>query len=70
MKILLTYLKPQKWLVFLTLILATINIGFSLIDPILLGKMVNLAGDHQAIVFSSERFYWSLLPLPAMENSI
>ena len=59
MKILLTYLKPQKWLVFLTLILATINIGFSLIDPILLGKMVNLAGDHQAIVFSSERFYWS-----------
>jgi len=59
MKILFTYLKPQKWLVFLTLILATINIGFSLIDPILLGKMVNLAGDHQATDFSSDRFYWS-----------
>src|ERR1700712_519558 len=48
MKILFKYLKPHKWLVILTLALAAINIGFSLIDPILLGKMVNLASDHQA----------------------
>ena len=48
MKILLKYLKPYKWMVVLTLVLAAINIGFSLIDPILLGKLVNLARDHQA----------------------
>ncbi|MBK7882786.1 MAG: ABC transporter ATP-binding protein [Chitinophagaceae bacterium] len=43
MKILLHYLKPHKWLVVLTLILAATNIGFSLVDPILLGKLVDLA---------------------------
>ena len=43
MKILLHYLKPHKWLVILVLTLAAINIGFSLIDPILLGKLINLA---------------------------
>ncbi len=47
MKILLHYLKPYKWLVALTLTLAAINIGFSLVDPILLGKLINLANDHQ-----------------------
>ena len=35
-------------MVVLTLFLAAINIGFSLLDPILLGKLVNLASDHQA----------------------
>jgi ATP-binding cassette subfamily B protein len=43
MKILLQYLKPYKWLVVLTLVLASLNTGFSLLDPILLGKLVNLA---------------------------
>ena len=47
MKILLHYLKPHKWLVMLTLFLATINIGFSLVDPIILGKLINLANYHQ-----------------------
>ena len=46
MKILLQYLKPHKWLVFLVLLLAAINIGFSLIDPIIFGKLVNLANDY------------------------
>jgi len=65
MKILLRYLKPYKWLVALTLFLAAINIGFSLIDPILLGKLVNLASDHQAGPagtihknFTDNQFYW------------
>lgn len=58
MKILLKYLKPYKWLVVLTLLLAAINMGFSLIDPILLGKLVNLAADHKATGFASEKFYW------------
>jgi ATP-binding cassette, subfamily B, bacterial len=46
MKILLTYLKPYKWLVVLTLFLAAINTAFSLFDPIILGKLVRLAGDY------------------------
>ena len=60
MKILFHYLKPLKWLVALTLFLASINIGFSLIDPILLGKLVNLAGDFQnkSNHFDSNSFFW------------
>ncbi|CAN5901920.1 ABC transporter ATP-binding protein [soil metagenome] len=56
MKILLQYLKPYKWLVVLTLSLAAINIGFSLVDPILLGKMINLANSHQS---SKPQFSWN-----------
>lgn len=59
MKILFQYLKPHKWLVFLTLTLAAINIGFSLVDPILLGKLINLANSHQSSTepYSNERFF-------------
>jgi len=57
MKILLHYLKPHKWLVILVLSLAAINIGFSLIDPILLGKLINLAGDHLKGTLSPDRFF-------------
>ena len=61
MKILLRYLKPYKWLVVLTLTLAAINIGFSLIDPILLGKLINLANEHQSSAkpFDYNRFFYS-----------
>ena len=60
MKILLHYLKPHKWLVLFTLLMASINIGFSLIDPILLGKLVNLAGDYSASkeAFIKFDYYW------------
>jgi ATP-binding cassette subfamily B protein len=75
MKILLKYLKPHKWLVILTLILAAINIGFSLIDPILLGKLVNLASDHQAgpagavhANFSDHQFFWDYSIITRKEN--
>lgn len=47
MKILFQYLKPYKWLVFLVLFLAAINIGFSLIDPWIFGKLINLASYYQ-----------------------
>ncbi|MEZ5013505.1 MAG: ABC transporter ATP-binding protein [Chitinophagales bacterium] len=46
MKILLKYLRPYRWLVTLVLTLAAINTGFSLCDPIILGKLVNLASDY------------------------
>jgi ATP-binding cassette, subfamily B, bacterial len=47
MKILFHYLKPYKWMVFLVLLLAAMNIGFSLVDPIVFGKLINLATYHQ-----------------------
>src|SRR5260221_5458964 len=59
MKILLHYLKPHKWLVILVLVLAAINIGFSLVDPILLGKLINLAAIrvHNPEVVNNNRFF-------------
>src|ERR687889_520058 len=47
MKILLHYLKPYKWLMVLTCLLAAINTGFSLMDPIIFGKLVRLATDFK-----------------------
>jgi ATP-binding cassette subfamily B protein len=59
MKILLKYLKPHKWLVIFTLLMASINIGFSLVDPIILGKLINLANDGIAKEFSEDKFFSS-----------
>jgi ATP-binding cassette subfamily B protein len=64
MKILLQYLKPYKWLVALVLVLAAMNISFSLVDPIIFGKLVNLANDfiqskRDGAPFGDDRFYWS-----------
>ena len=55
MKILVQYLKPYKWLVILVLFLAAVNIGFSLVDPIIFGKLINLATHHQ----KAESFNWN-----------
>ena len=51
MKILLQYLKPYKWMVLFTLLLAGINQTFSLFDPMIFGKAIDLfANDpHKAI---------------------
>lgn len=60
MRILLKYLKPYKWLVALVLLLAAINIGFSLVDPIIFGKLVNLATYHQSVqTQGNEAFFFS-----------
>jgi ATP-binding cassette subfamily B protein len=64
MKILLQYLKPYKAMVFLVLFLAAMNIGFSLLDPIIFGKLVNLANNYyqsslQGERFSEDRFFWA-----------
>ena len=46
-------------MVVLTLTLAAINIGFSLVDPILLGKLINLANSHQGITRPpSQNYNW------------
>ncbi len=46
MKLLLSYLKEHKSLVFLALLLATINQCFSLMDPLIAGKMMDRFGVH------------------------
>ena len=46
MKLLLQYLKPYKWLMVLTLILATINQVFSMMDPWIFGKMFDKFVTH------------------------
>lgn len=56
MKILLHYLKPYKWLVGLVLFLAAINTGFSLCDPIIFGKLINLANEHQVLPAPQQHF--------------
>ena len=53
MNILFQYLKPYKWLVLLTLLLAGINTGFSLIDPIIFGRMTKIAFDYKQYTWPS-----------------
>ena len=60
MRILFRYLKPYKWLVVMTLFLAAINQGFSLMDPIIFGHLVNLANDHvNKKQFTPDEFFFS-----------
>jgi ATP-binding cassette subfamily B protein len=46
MKLLITYLKPYKWLMGLTLLMATINQVFSMMDPLIFGKMFDKFVTH------------------------
>ncbi|TAL51461.1 MAG: ABC transporter ATP-binding protein [Chitinophagaceae bacterium] len=58
MKILLHYLKPYKWLVALVLLLAAVNIGFSLIDPIIFGKLIDLGYKYHDNSAAYQPFWW------------
>jgi ATP-binding cassette subfamily B protein len=46
MKLLISYLKPYKWLMALTLFLASINQVFSMLDPLIFGKMFDKFVTH------------------------
>ncbi|MBE9583875.1 ABC transporter ATP-binding protein [Mucilaginibacter sp. JRF] len=62
MKLLLSYLTKHKWVVVLALVLAAINIGFSLLDPLITGNIVDkymLPRTDKAYTFEY-RFYGSL----------
>ena len=59
MKILFTYLKPHKGLVFLVLLLAAMNIGFSLVDPIIFGRLIDLANQYTTNKGAYPSFFWS-----------
>jgi ATP-binding cassette subfamily B protein len=58
MKLLYGYLKPYKWLIGLTMLLATINTVFSLIDPIIFGKIIKLSQDINIKQENGNNFSW------------
>lgn len=58
MRTLLHYLAPYKWLAIFTMVLAGINIGFSLIDPIIFGKIINLAASYVKDPAPYQPFWW------------
>jgi ATP-binding cassette subfamily B protein len=65
MNLLVEYLKNYKWVVGLALLLAAINIGFSLLDPYITGRIV----DHfieKKDVLTREQFVWGVLGLVGM----
>jgi ATP-binding cassette, subfamily B, bacterial len=47
MKILWQYLKPSKYLVILVVVLSIVNSTFSLLDPIIFGKLIGLGVDYE-----------------------
>jgi ATP-binding cassette, subfamily B, bacterial len=59
MKILLQYLKPYKWLVAFVLLLAAINISFSLIDPYIFGKLIDLGYKFHKDPTPYRPFWWN-----------
>jgi ATP-binding cassette subfamily B protein len=60
MKILLHYLKPYKWLVLLSLLLAAINQTFSLFDPLIFGKLIDKFANH-AGNYNQNEFIWGVI---------
>lgn len=61
MKILLSYLKPFKWLLALTLLMAAINQVFSLLDPLIFGKMFDKYVTHPHVGNQSQsQFIWGI----------
>lgn len=59
MKILLQYFKPYRGLILLTMVLAAINMCFSLIDPIILGNLTDLANKAWQEPAKYDSFLWS-----------
>ena len=75
MKILFHYLRPYKWLVALTLLFAAVNQIFSLIDPLIFGKLIdkfaNKASSYsQPDFIKGVLFYLLLLVGTAMVSRI
>ena len=59
MKLLYGYLKPYKWLIALTMLLATANTVFSLIDPIIFGRIIKLSQDINTRQENGNAFDWN-----------
>jgi len=64
MKLLLSYLKRYKSLVFLTLVLATINTVFSMLDPYIMGRLIqDYAVPASQGQMEAEKFYRGVITL-------
>ncbi|HKO79649.1 MAG TPA: ABC transporter ATP-binding protein [Chitinophagaceae bacterium] len=59
MKILFHYLKPHKWLVAFVLFLAAVNISFSLIDPYIFGRLIDLGYKYHDNPKPYQPFWWN-----------
>jgi ATP-binding cassette, subfamily B, bacterial len=64
-KLLFTYLRPQRYFILLTLVLAALNTGFSLLDPIITGQLVKLAFSQEAKPLEWNAFLSAVLTLLA-----
>ena len=62
MNLLIEYLKNYKWIVVLALVLAAVNIGFSLLDPYITGRIVDRFIERKDVLERSE-FIWGVLGL-------
>jgi len=62
MHILLSYLKKYKWTVLLALLMTAINQGFSLVDPLITGKIVDKYIDQRSH-FSHHQYFHGILML-------
>lgn len=62
MDLLIKYLTKHKWVVALALLLAAINIGFSLMDPYFTGRIVDNFIEKKAVLSRNE-FVWGVLGL-------
>lgn len=62
MNLLIEYLKNYKWIVVLALVLAAVNIGFSLLDPYITGRIVDSFIEKKDVLKRSE-FIWGVLGL-------
>jgi ATP-binding cassette subfamily B protein len=54
MNVLTSYLKKHKWVVVLALFLAAINIGFSLLDPYITGRIVDKVIEQRNVLHYNE----------------
>jgi len=60
MSLLLNYLKKHKWIVALALLLAAINIGFSLLDPYITGRILDRYINKKASMSRNEYLWGSI----------
>jgi ATP-binding cassette subfamily B protein len=61
MKILLSYLSKHRWVVALALLMAALNIGFSLLDPYITGRIVDVVIEQRSKLQYDEYLHRVLL---------
>ena len=61
MKILLAYLKKHRWVVSLALLMAAFNIGFSLLDPYITGRIVDMVIEQRSKLVYAEYLHRVIL---------